>query len=189
MVATLIGSLVFSELMNAKVPLGQILTMIFSVSSVALLIPAVVHSYSMRLFSFLVFEVCYPQSFYAFPQLHLKCVMTLDRFAAGFFGPQWARCEGELNFRCAITKHNAHRPKSNCSQSLNPPFVTFLSPSSCYRLRLSTLTYRRVVPDSVRTTVMNLFRVPLNFFVCVTLLYVKHSTIHWSSIPSCMTLA
>ena len=35
----------------------------------------------------------------------------------------------------------------------------------------------RVVPDSVRTTIMNLFRVPLNFFVVVTLLYVRRTVL------------
>lgn len=96
------GSQVFGHLVSLRVPVEDFLPQVFGVASIALAIPAVVPSFTLRLLSFFVFEVC-----------------------CGLYWPGMGTLRG------------------------------------------------RYIPDDIRSTVMNLFRLPLNFIVVVTLLYVS----------------
>eukprot|EP00474_Spongospora_subterranea_P002669 CRZ03127.1 hypothetical protein [Spongospora subterranea] len=99
MICTMIGSSLFSILLDLKISVETSSPFIFIAASLALLIPAVSQSFNPRLFAFFLFEIC-----------------------CGLFWPSMGTLRG------------------------------------------------RLIPDSLRSTIMNLYRIPLNLIVVLTLL-------------------
>lgn len=163
MVCAMCGSSLFGILASSSVRPEKILQVVFVAAAVALALPAVSSSVGLNLCCFLVFEACVGEA------------RARERAS-----------EREREARARAASAHARLPSLRRARprAALPPPASRPSPAGIYFPAMGMLK-SQLVPEEVRATVYNIFRVPLNLIVLGVLL---NSLSQFQAFAACGTM-